>query len=399
MDYNTKTFCSAAWFGLRNEQFGDFQVCSKIDHAASDFLGDRDYSWPADTVHQFVNSEYAQYIRKNLTAGEALPECHQCWHNESLGLASTRTISNDTMTANRGHALESTWVHAYIGQKQDYTQDHLIAADVKLTNTCNFACAMCSPSDSSKIYSAWNQTPQHPIIQLHLEQDPGYLDQVRGHFVDKNNHKLLSELLAKHPRHIKLLGGEPLLDQPALTMLANSKSADRTSLSFVTNGSVSLLDTTKLLHDYQNIHYTVSLEGTGAVQDYLRRGSKWLNISRNIQTFQQVYPHNINIHVTVQALNLLHLPQLLDWCQQNQLPITFGQVQEPAYLSLAAMPDQLRSRSALEPYHDQVKGLADHVNHTQHQPQLLQQLTQFFDWYDPGQAWKDIIPEWQSYLS
>ena len=398
MDYNTKTFCAAAWFGLRNEQFGDFQVFSKIDRAASGFSGDQTHSWPSHSVSEFVNSDYAQYVRKNLTAGEALPECHQCWQTESLGMASTRTNSNNTVTGNRGHQLESTWVHAYISQKQDYTQDHLIMADVKLTNTCNFACAMCTPSDSSKIYSAWSRTSQHPIIQLHLEQMPGYLDQVRNHFVDKNNHKLLSELLAQHPRHIKLLGGEPLLDQVALRMLADSESAKRTSLSFVTNGSVDLLATTSLLHRYQNVHYTVSLEGTGAVQDYLRRGSVWQDVSRNILTFQQVHPHNINIHVTVQALNLLHLPQLLEWCDQHQLPVTFGQVQEPTYLSLAAMPEQLRLQCALEPYQAQTQGLAAHVSQTHHQPQLLPLLSQFLDWYDPGQEWRSIMPEWQPYL-
>jgi len=135
------------------------------------------------------------------------------------------------------------------------------------------------------------------------------------------------------------------------------------------------------------------------VQDYLRRSSAWHDVSRNIQEFQQVHPHNINIHVTVQALNLLHLPQLLEWCQQHQLPVTFGQVQEPAYLSLEAMPEQLRCQSDLESYQAQVQGLAQHVSQTRHQPRLLQQLRQFLDWYDPGQDWRTIIPEWQPYLS
>jgi molybdenum cofactor biosynthesis enzyme MoaA len=399
MDYNTKTFCSAAWFGLRNEQFGDFQVCSSIDHAASEFSGVRNYSWPEHSVQQFVNSEYAQYVRSNLTAGHALSECHRCWHNESLGLASARTISNNTVTNNRGHELDRTWVHAYITKKQDHAHDHLIAADVKLTNTCNFACAMCNPADSSKVYAAWSSSQQHPVIQLHLDRNPDYLDQVRTHFVDKNNHSLLAELLATGPRHIKLLGGEPLLDQQAMSMLTQYPGADTTRLSFVTNGSVDLLKTSAALGRYQNVHYTVSLEGVGAVQDYLRRGSNWQQISNNIDQFLEHHAANINIHVTLQALNLLHLPLLLDWCHSRQLPITFGQVTDPAYLSLAAMPDQLRNQHSLDPYHNQLQGLISHVANTQHVPHLTQQLQQFFDWYDPTQAWRGIMPEWAPWIN
>jgi organic radical activating enzyme len=399
MNYNPDTFCSAAWFGLRNEQFGQFRVCSKIDIECSNFDGITDHAWPQHTAEQFVNSDYAQYVRKNLTQGQCLPECHRCWTSEKLGLPSARIVSNHTVTNNSGQDLSRTWVHSYMSRKQDYVQDHLIAADVKLTNTCNFACAMCNPADSSRIYAVWAGNVQHPVVQLHLEKNPDYLDQVRASFVDKNNHQLLAELLTKRPRHIKLLGGEPLLDQTVLNMLCESQHASTTRLSFVTNGSVDLLATTQRLHNFQSVHYTVSLEGVGAVQDYLRRGSNWQQIAHNIEQFCHKFPDHINIHVTVQALNLAHLPKLLDWCQARDLPITFGMVEDPAYLSVAAIPHQLRDADHLAPYQTQTKGLMEHVLNIPHQPILMAQLKQFVDWFDPDQHWISVVPEWNGWLN
>jgi hypothetical protein len=103
-----------------------------------------------------------------------------------MGQASARSVSNHTVTGNHGHELSKTWVHAYMSRKQDYLQDHMILADVKLTNTCNFACAMCNPADSSRVYAAWARNPSHAVVQMHLEKTPHYLDQVKEHFVYKN---------------------------------------------------------------------------------------------------------------------------------------------------------------------------------------------------------------------
>ena len=399
MNYNPDTFCAAAWFGMRNEQFGEFRVCSKIDTSASQYVGDRDPAWPAHTVDQFVNSEYPQYLRQNLTAGQQLSECHRCWKAEHMGQASARSVSNHTVTGNHGHELSKTWVHAYMSRKQDYLQDHMILADVKLTNTCNFACAMCNPADSSRVYAAWARNPSHAVVQMHLEKTPHYLDQVKEHFVDKNNHQLLAQLLLKQPRHIKLLGGEPLLDQTVLTMLSQHSAAEQTKLSFVTNGSVELIKTSARLSRYRSVHYTVSLDGVGAVQDYIRRGSNWQQISANIQQFAQQWPNRINVHATVQALNLAHFSSLVAWCQHINIPLTFDLVQNPAYLSVAAIPPELRNLDQLIPWGQLTAGLVEHVTNTPHQPQLLAQLRQFINWYDQAQQWTKVVPEWQGWLN
>jgi len=282
---NKNTFCSAAWFQVRNgHSDGNYRVCCEIQPSESEFSGERFLKWPDKTPKDFFNSEYTQYIRKKLNDGERIPECYRCWKKEDTGGKSLRQTLNDTVTNNQGHDLDNTWLKNYFKNKKNFVSDILISADTKISNLCNFSCIMCNPMDSSKLYTKWQKNKDNPAIRKLLKNEkPNYLDNVKRVYMNKNNrYFLLKSFLNLKPKHIKILGGEPLMDKRLLEILENFEEKSKVKLLFVTNGSKSLVEVSEKFKNYKDVNYTISLEGTGSIQDYIREGSDWKNIKKNV---------------------------------------------------------------------------------------------------------------------
>lgn len=403
MNLDKNTFCSAPWFQIRNENSGQYRVCCLIDDSKSDFLGKKDYSWPNDSPEIFFNSDYVKYLRENLTGGKKIPDCHRCWQKEKAGKLSLRQMSNDIVTMNNGSNLDQTWVNSYIKNKNDFVGDHVLIADIKLTNTCNFSCIMCHPGNSSQIYTQWRKSQDKEIIKIQIDNMGGkdYLDSVRQMFMERSNYKLLEHVLQLKPIHLKLLGGEPLLDKIALEMLVslNAEQKKQTTLTFVTNGSVDLCDIKSLLHGYKTVNFVLSLEGTDQVQDFVRRGSVWHEIENNVQKFIRCHTSkDLYIQHTIQAITLFHLPQLVEWTSKNNITINFDYLEEPEFLSLSALPTGLKEMIQLRLSDPQLKSIAHKLNETEWNPSHTKSLGQYIEWYDTSNIFLKLFPMWKDYL-
>lgn len=406
MEINPDTFCAAPWFHIRNQQNGAFRPCCDHDAALSEFPGRKNFSWPHNDFNEYVNSEYLQYLRQQLTTGHRLPECSSCWKKEKMGQTSLRQVINNTMTKNQGHALDQTWIASYGRRKRDFTHDYIISADIKLSNHCNFACAMCWPHDSTKIYSAWKSKSDHkimPILQAH--RPPGYLDDIRNRAVDNHNYDLLDQILAQNPRYLKILGGEPLLDRELLKKLQETPESvqQKLSLIFSTNGSVDLVDFAKSLSRFKQVQYVVSLDGIDQTQDYIRKGSDWSSIARNIESWLE-RGNRLDVHCTLQSLNLLRLPQLMTWCEDRNINIDYSWVDQPYFFSVTSIPSPIRQLisdslsnhdSWRNPNNQSIHGnVLDFFSEYPHNPKHTNDLYDFLDWFDDKGLWQKVMPEW-----
>ena len=408
MQRNSKTFCVAPWFYLHTDNLNNFSPCCQLESNKSNFTGKKDYRWPHDNIDTWLNSPYMTYLRKELTQGTKLSECSKCWQKENYGELSMR---------NRANAVEERWAKLYFQKKENFTQDLITQSEIKLTNVCNFSCAMCVPQDSSKIYTAWQQNTTNEWVALQLVDKPNYLTNVRDTFLSKNNYALLEEVIARRPKNISLLGGEPLLDKVALELLKNvsEEQKQKTNLSFSTNGSVNLNQTVELLGNFKTIKFDVSLEGIGDIQDWVRKGSDWTAIEKNIELYIDRYStKDISIHYTVQALTVFQLDKLLSWCADKQIDFNFTRVGGVRGLSLDALPTGIKkltyeSLSALKLKVSNVsintmlqettpQNLANLILNTTFNQESFDDLKKFFTWYDPARNWKTIIPEWLPYI-
>lgn len=382
---DTKTFCTAPWFQIRNQNDMTKRVCGSISEQKQD--QDTEDVDPID----YLNSDHIIKLKQDLHNGTKNPLCSRCWKQEAVGKQSYRQKLNQFVTGN--HEISQSWLKNYFSNKKNYHSDMLLMSDIKIGNTCNHACVMCIPDDSSLIYNKWQNNLQNEFVQEKLKQDPQYLERIKrnGYKSDKYRKYLEQVLQNTNLRLLKILGGEPLLDKTLLENLSQIKDTvkNRIELQIVTNGSLSLTRCADLLGDFKKINFVVSVEGVGKLQEYARKGSIWNTLSNNILEAKNY--KNIDLHIchTFQTTTVLGFGDLEKWCEENGLPITIGFVNEPRHLSLASLKpqcrDKLKSNSKLS------KNLFD----TEYDTQQHELFCRYIDWYEQDSKikLKDLYPE------
>lgn len=387
-----KTFCAAPWFSVRLDQDGSFRPCCQFNTKKSDFLGRTNYSFNDSNIDQWMTSDYIQYIRESLNQGKQISECYNCWHQESLGSQSLRLLNNNTATNNHGNNINNTWIKLFL-KDQNYSKYQIISASVKLSNVCNFRCAMCNPYDSSKIFDLWKSQKEESFVKQLTNNDSDYFEKITQIYQTQRGYQHLLDILNQPIRQLDLLGGEPLIDKKLFEILesVDETKKSKIALHFITNGSQDLVKATNRLKGYRAVSFTVSIEGIKEVQDYIRTGSDWKLIEKNLLVAQQ---NNIPviIHHTIQALSILKVQQLIDWCNTNQFNMTFDILHSPDFLAISVLPEKIKQIAINRTTSEYVKKVLNSSNYTTEKyPEFLK----FLQWHDRNSVLKsvDIFPE------
>lgn len=400
-----KTFCVAPWFQIRNNTDGSKSVCCKLK---SNYPGSADQE-----PLEFLNSDSIINLKKQLHNGERPTECMNCWKVEDNGRISMRQKLNGALT-NNSSSIENTWLTSYFKHKNNFESEDLLMADIKIGNTCNYACVMCIPDDSSMIYNEWRKKPNAFFIKKKLQDDPKYLDRIKQNGYKNQYYKnyVTKVLSNKRLKYLKLLGGEPLLDQILLAQLKAlpEEKKKEISLYIVTNASKDLVEASTYLGNFKSIMYTVSLEGIGQVQEYARYGSKWSTVSANILKFKKKFPADISIHTTLQTTSILGLKDLVEWTREHKLSMDLGLCVQPDYLSFSSLPNNVRedviaSLSNAQITMNQptlgdeelwpVEKILDTMQSTVFKRELYEQFVSYIKWYENGKdipSLKSIFP-------
>jgi sulfatase maturation enzyme AslB (radical SAM superfamily) len=255
--------------------------------------------------------------------GERPVGCRLCWENEDKGLSSLRE------NVNRGR------LDTYKDRLQNTT---LIETPTQMKYTagieCNLSCRMCLPTFSSRVKKVWEILGKeaNTVVDT-LLNDKEYILSNR-----------------KNLQYIDITGGEPFYNKNVkslLTDLVKSGDNQHISLHIVTNASRIDNGTVRLLKQFKDVVLSISMDGIGAHQEYIRPGSSWKTLLENIKLLKQ---HKISLQVvsTISVLNIIHLDKLEHWCSENQIHwANPALIDNPKELSPHNLPYQL---------HDQVPG-------------------------------------------
>jgi len=402
---NDKTFCVAPWFQVRNENDGSKRVCCSIKSKS-----------PGSAQQEpleFLNSPQNIELKKKLHRGEKDNSCRNCWIAEDTGRVSLRQSLNGVLT-NNASSIDKTWLESYFKHKTNFTSGELLMADIKIGNTCNYACVMCVPEDSSMIYNEWKKKPKAFFIKEKLEDDPGYLDNIKHTGYKNQNYRqyVKSVLSNKHLKYLKILGGEPLLEQRLLTDLRSlpEQRKQELSLYIVTNGSKDMLAIKEYLGNFKSIMFTISLEGISRVQDYARYGSEWNTVSKHILDLKKSFPSDVIIHTVLQTPTILGLKDLAEWTNKHKLALTIGLCEHPSYLSFLSLPADVRQQVkksltdakitiSQKTVGDEeswpIEKLINILEQTQFDPAQYKKFLEYIKWYENGKnitALEDIFP-------
>lgn len=158
---------------------------------------------------------------------------------------------------------------------------------------------------------------------------------------------LVGELVrnAEDIRQVNLIGGEPMLIEQCTDVirhLVDSGHAPQMVLSVTTNGMVIPDGWLELASQFRQVTLTISLDGFGAVSEYIRYPSKWDQIYANILRYKSLPNVYMLVNATVQTYNMLHVVDLIRFCDEIGVEFRYHFLIGPAHLSPLVMPKEVR---------------------------------------------------------
>jgi sulfatase maturation enzyme AslB (radical SAM superfamily) len=206
-------------------------------------------------------------------------------------------------------------------------KDYLIVGGV-LDNVCNSACLTCNAEHSTKIGSLSNKK-----------------------YIKIDNANKFWSLPQERIIHLDINGGEPSHSKNYKHLLANLPNNVK-SVRLNTNCSTVLDELLPLTARDIDVTVTVSLDGIGAVHDFVRWPITWDKFYKNLMTYKTM-PIKLNLWTTVSALNVDDLPNIIDFAKQHNIDHSYAYLKSPAELavenkdtpeSLAYIQEQKRLR-------------------------------------------------------
>lgn len=145
---------------------------------------------------------------------------------------------------------------------------------------------------------------------------------------------LLGELLARPEKmtRLRLIGGEPFLIKEVLSMmrhLVDTGAASNITLFTITNSTVANDEFLDLLQCFKHCCLMLSLDGTRAINEYIRFTSRWNIIDANVARFKQMKNTAIFVNMTVQTYNILNIVDLVEYCLKNEIGFQYHLMQYP----------------------------------------------------------------------
>ena len=294
------TFCPYMWIQQCITTTGGVQPCcnSYVD----------DPLWRKLEYKEGIKAKRYEDERIRMRKGRWPLVCKVCKDYEQLGSQSPRH-----------HALND-WPDI-----TPTSTPHVKFLDIKYTNTCNLACRMCKPTDSSMIEDAFRNK--------NIDEIPHYLTSIGG----VNNDRTVLDLCSPEEKVeytkkcikeglvlLKVTGGEPLACKYFMSIInwaIENDFAKNLSLKFTTNATKynkSFIDKTK---HFKHIQITISCDGTENIYNYIRNKGDWNQLYKNLQLiskFKKAYPNKtwVQLSTVLQYYNMLNISSLANLCAE-----------------------------------------------------------------------------------
>jgi pyruvate-formate lyase-activating enzyme len=359
--------CILPWIHLEVVPEGNTKICCVAREAV------RDKGHPmnvaSSSLEEIRSSQYLRSVRSALADGRKIPVCAHCWEQEQRGEGSERQIWNGIFTeaVNTLQARLEEGAEAAEPMPLQYLQ-------ISVGNKCNLACRMCNASYSSRIA----EDPVHSKWAPAMDRE----GTVGG--VGENARRSILARQGPPPRP-GWVEGTPWFEQPAFVEKDMMGAGSTLKMLYVTGGEPffvpafdRILDdyvarglardmvislNTNLFHNERRIaramesllrfkycHLAPSIDGHGAVYEYIRYPAKWDIVERNIRFVADLRRQRENLYVMLttvaQAYNCFNLPELLSFADELSLECKPHVLDGPPQLRPQVLPRELRLRAA-----------------------------------------------------
>ena len=319
------------------------------------------------SLNDVLNSNIALHTKNSLRMGHLPVECRKCALKEAAVGHSRRLFFRDILNP----MLEDN--------NYDYSNNFhdIMFLEFNMSNICNLKCRMCNGISSS----AW-------------VKDEIKLDLITKDYMRPVNHpefgytnkseQIIGKLFEdptpfKNLRYLSIKGGEPYMEPSNKTILKKFIDlgiAKNVTLDWTTNGTIVDEEVHELAKQYGHTKWTVSVEGTDGLYEYIRGGNNFtfeqLNENLKHYNFDRVI-----IAVTVMAYNIAHLDKIQTWydnVKQKHWSIYFNNVVvQPSYLNPRVLPN-----SILDAITNKIEGI-NYTNNEMNDTDLFVRYTKDLD--------------------
>jgi hypothetical protein len=275
------------------------------------------------TLEEHWNSEHMKSVRVRMMAGETLPECEVC--NDKLLNTSVYRSYFDSMFGDKYlQVLENT-------SEDGTTTLRPVSWDYRFSNLCNFKCRMCG----DMLSSAWeSEQRQHNMINWANPKNNWMRPEVRSEiskFQDNQIEQEFAEAVEQHRvEEVYWVGGEPLMYEQhwrymqRIVELGDGKNVYaryNTNLSRINYRGVNLYsDILGQLRDWQ---ICASLDGTGAIGEYIRTGLDYNQWLENFREGVKIASHRrqMRIDFTLTLPGMFELERITRLAQELEVDI------------------------------------------------------------------------------
>lgn len=296
MKVKSPTLCLAPWVHTYLSPQTERRMCCASREPAQNFKQYIDTSagtgkYIPITLEQHWNSDHMKSVRRRMMTGEILPECEVC--NDKLLNTDVYRSYFDQMF---GDKYSSIWDTT---DADGATTMRPVSWDYRFSNLCNFKCRMCG----DMLSSAWEtEQRQHNMINWQDPKNnwmqPDVRDQITA-FQDSQIEKEFADAVENHQiEEVYWVGGEPLMYEQhwrymqRIVELGDGKNVYaryNTNLSRINYRGINLCsDILARLRDWQ---ICASLDGTGAIGEYIRTGLDYEEWLKNFQEVVDISTH------------------------------------------------------------------------------------------------------------
>ena len=347
---NSETFCVLPWVHTATYTDGTALLCCVSSPNTGVNLNH-------STINEAKNSEYFKEARLSLLNGEKFRGCSVCWREEGVGVKSHRNNENRLWDDLLTKELVDEIVR---NTHDDGTIDNdLYTLDFRLGNTCNLACVMCRPQDSSKWLNEAKRLSNE--LETNAKWDWKHKSTINlDNFEWYKRQEFLEDFYesCSNMRLMIFAGGEPLLIKEHKEMIKEMVKrghAGNIQVNYHTNATIYDTELMELWKHFKKVELFLSIDGIDKVTEYVRYPSNFSIIENNLRRYDDNASDNMSFKIlyTVQALNIYYLPEFADWLDsQNYKKIIVRKKHEtifhtgvlwgPNYLSTKILPKHVK---------------------------------------------------------
>lgn len=354
------TFCILPFIHMQHKPSGQMKPCCRFEFhnkeyktAEGGYVFDEHNLNNGATLSQSQNSELWESIRQKLLNNEMVGGCSKCYAEEDKTGFSMRTNENSL----RNNEKQD-------GPARDVSKPIIEYLEMTFGNYCNLKCRTCNADLSSTWWEDENklvETGKYPDRFYYLNREGKKVVNVPFNWQKED---------FVNVKEIKFTGGEPMIHPDFLKlmdMLIDMDVAKNIKLDVFTN--CSWLPGEKYmsrLRKFKEIVLSLSIDGVGKVNEYIRHPSKWEVVDaavtewltlehENRQHIQVIWNPTINIY------NIAELGSMVEWwfekndsIDENWIALTveafkddieivpasklkFNVLQDPSYLSISML--------------------------------------------------------------